>query len=166
MSEPPPLRMDNKSAIDLAYNPEHHARTKHIDRRHYFIRECVENGRLRVPFVATAENIADFFTKPLMGKDFFRMRDRVMNVPQSHTDSGPALLAKKLKRPRKHWSRTVFAHPLRRGGKSDAIAYLASMKADYDYTVLHGPDSAHEVGASHYLSRGPVWQQYIDEWRP
>ena len=35
MSEPPPLKMDNKSAIDLAYNPEHHARTKHIDRRHY-----------------------------------------------------------------------------------------------------------------------------------
>ena len=82
MSEPPPLKMDNRSAIDLAYNPEHHARTKHIDRRHYFIRECVEHGRLRVPFVATAENVADFFTKPLMGKDFFRMRDKVMNVPQ------------------------------------------------------------------------------------
>ena len=89
MSEPPPLWMDNKSAIDLAYNPEHHARTKHIDRRHYFIRECVENGRLRVPFVATAENIADFFTKPLMGMDFFRMRDRVMNVPQSSSSSSP-----------------------------------------------------------------------------
>ena len=89
MSEPPPLRMDNKSAIDLAYNPEHHARTKHIDRRHYFIRECVEQGRLRVPFVPTAENVADFFTKPLMGKDFFRMRDRVMNVPQSSSSSSP-----------------------------------------------------------------------------
>ena len=39
MSEPPPLKLDNKSAIDLAYNPdvtpEHHAQTKHIDRRHY-----------------------------------------------------------------------------------------------------------------------------------
>ena len=52
------LGMDNKSAIDLSYNPEHHARTKHIDRRHYFIRECVEEGRLRVPFVATADNMA------------------------------------------------------------------------------------------------------------
>ena len=90
MSEPPPLWMDNKSAIDLAYNPEHHARTKHIDRRHYFICECVEDCRLRVPFVATAENIADFFTKPLMGKDFFRMRDRVMNVPHSASSSPPS----------------------------------------------------------------------------
>ena len=88
-SEPPPLHMDNKSAIDLAYNPEHHARTKHIDRRHYFVRECVEQGRLRVPFVSTSDNIADFFTKPLMGKDFFRLRDIIMNVPHgsSHHSS-------------------------------------------------------------------------------
>ena len=35
MSKPPPLRLDNKSAIDLAYNPEHHSKTKHIERRHY-----------------------------------------------------------------------------------------------------------------------------------
>ena len=71
MSEPPPLKLDNKSAIDLAYNPEHYSKTKHTERRHYFIRECVENGKLRVPFVPTADNVADFFTKPLMGKHFF-----------------------------------------------------------------------------------------------
>ena len=87
VNEPPPLHLDNKSAIDLAYNPEHHARTKHIDRRHYFIRECVEDGKLRVPFVATADNVADFFTKPLMGKQFFQMRDRVMNVAHSDRSS-------------------------------------------------------------------------------
>ena len=70
MSKPPPLKLgvlDNKSAIDLAYNltttPEHHSKTKHIERRHYFIRECVENGKLRVAFVPTKDNVADFFTK-------------------------------------------------------------------------------------------------------
>eukprot|EP00965_Chrysotila_dentata_P066588 2205404-Pleurochrysis_carterae.AAC.1 len=31
-TEPTALSMDNKSAIDLAYNPEHHQRSKHIDR--------------------------------------------------------------------------------------------------------------------------------------
>eukprot|EP00965_Chrysotila_dentata_P138935 4594976-Pleurochrysis_carterae.AAC.1 len=40
--EPTPLSMDNKSAIDLAYNPEHHQRSKHIDRRHFFVRERME----------------------------------------------------------------------------------------------------------------------------
>ena len=33
-----------------------------------------------MPFVPTADNVADFFTKPLMGKHFFLMRDKVMNV--------------------------------------------------------------------------------------
>ena len=74
---------DNKGARDLAYNPEHDSRTKHIDRRHFFVRECVENLQLRVPFVRTVDNLADFFTKPLAKNDFFRMRDVLMNVPRA-----------------------------------------------------------------------------------
>ena len=59
------LYVDNKAAIDLAYNPEHHQRTKHINRRHFFIREKVEEHELVVPFVKTSDNYADFFTKAL-----------------------------------------------------------------------------------------------------
>ena len=80
-SAPTELAMDNQSAIAISYNPEMHSRTKHIDRRHFFIRECVENHSLRVPFVATADNMSDFFTKPLPPKTFFRMRNIIMNVP-------------------------------------------------------------------------------------
>eukprot|EP00965_Chrysotila_dentata_P219119 6190944-Pleurochrysis_carterae.AAC.1 len=72
--------MDNKSAIDLAYNPEHHQRSKHIDRRHFFVRERVETHDITVPFVASADNLADFFTKPLPPRVFFAMRDTIMNV--------------------------------------------------------------------------------------
>ena len=39
-----------------------------------------------MPFVATVDNLADFFTKPLKGKDFFRIRDIIMNVPQHARD--------------------------------------------------------------------------------
>ena len=79
------LFVDNTAAIDLAYNPEHHKRTKHIERRHYFVRECVENMQLVVPFVQSADNLADFFTKPLSSRQFFALRDRIMNV--QHADS-------------------------------------------------------------------------------
>ena len=48
-TEPIQLALDNKAAIDSAYNPENHSRTKHIDRRHYFVRELVEEGRIVVP---------------------------------------------------------------------------------------------------------------------
>ena len=75
------LYLDNKGAIDLAYNPEHHQRTKHIERRHFFVRECVENQTLVVPYVASADNLADFFTKPLAPAQFYALRDKIMNVP-------------------------------------------------------------------------------------
>ena len=77
-SGPIPLHVDNQAARNLAYNPEHHERTKHIDRRHFFIRELVEDGRIVVPFVRSADNIADFFTKPLPSKSFFKFRDIIM----------------------------------------------------------------------------------------
>ena len=38
------LNIDNKSAISLAKNPVHHDRSKHIDMRFHFIRECVQKG--------------------------------------------------------------------------------------------------------------------------
>ena len=79
--------MDNQSAIAISYNPELHSRTKHVDRRHFFIRECVENHLIRVPFVKTVDNLADFFTKPLPSKVFFAMRDQIMNVPSASESS-------------------------------------------------------------------------------
>jgi len=77
---PTTIYMDNKAAIDLAYNPEHHHRTKHITRRHFFIRELVEDQSITVPYIPSADNIADFFTKILSNKDFFRLRDIIMNI--------------------------------------------------------------------------------------
>ena len=79
--DPVDLSVDNKSAIEVAYNPEHHGRMKHVERRHFFVRECVENHQVRVPFVSTVDNLADFFTKPLPARVFFPMRDTIMNVP-------------------------------------------------------------------------------------
>ena len=79
--EPVSLGVDNTGARDLAYNPEHHQRTKHIERRHFFIRECVEDHRIVVPFVRSADNLADFFTKPLTTSTFFSLRNMIMGHP-------------------------------------------------------------------------------------
>ena len=65
--------------------PEHHQRTKHIERRHFYVREAVEKMEIRVPYVATCDNIADFFTKPLAPKQYFAMRNLIMNYTPSHT---------------------------------------------------------------------------------
>ena len=39
------LKVDNKSAIDLSKNPVHHDRSKHIDTKFHYIRECVDGRR-------------------------------------------------------------------------------------------------------------------------
>ena len=58
-SGPSPCATDNQGARDLAYNPEHHRRSKHIARRHFYIRDMVEAMELTVPFVRTDDSISD-----------------------------------------------------------------------------------------------------------
>ncbi len=53
---------------------------KHVDRRHFFVRETIERHLIRVPFVSTVDNLADFFTKALPARQFFPMRDAIMNL--------------------------------------------------------------------------------------
>ncbi|GJU56894.1 retrovirus-related pol polyprotein from transposon TNT 1-94 [Tanacetum coccineum] len=48
-----PLYCDKKSPIALCYNNIQHSRSKHIDIRHYFIREQVEKGVVKLYFVRT-----------------------------------------------------------------------------------------------------------------
>ncbi|GKB61779.1 hypothetical protein Tco_0917965, partial [Tanacetum coccineum] len=48
-----PLYCDNESTIALCFNNIRHSRSKHIDIRHYFIKEQVENGVVELYFVRT-----------------------------------------------------------------------------------------------------------------
>ena len=51
--------------MKLAENPEFHKRTKHIDIIYHFIRECINNNKLKVGYIPTKEQLADGFTKGL-----------------------------------------------------------------------------------------------------
>ena len=54
---------DNISSIMLANNPVYHARTKHIEVHHHFVREKVLAGEVDLVYVSTKEQVADVFTK-------------------------------------------------------------------------------------------------------
>lgn len=66
--------IDNKSAIDLTKNPVFHGRSKHIDVRYHFIRDCIERGEITVKHVCTTEQRADILTKAMARKKFEEMR--------------------------------------------------------------------------------------------
>nr|GEU33855.1 retrovirus-related Pol polyprotein from transposon TNT 1-94 [Tanacetum cinerariifolium] len=65
-----PLYCDNKSAIALCCNNVHHSRSKHINIRHHFIRQQVENRVVKLYFVATEFELADILTKALPRERF------------------------------------------------------------------------------------------------
>jgi hypothetical protein len=65
-----PLLCDNESAIKLTNNPVQHARTKHIDVRHHFIRDHQQKGNISIESMGTEYQLADIFTKPFDEKSF------------------------------------------------------------------------------------------------
>ena len=66
---------DNRATIKIAENATAMRRTKHIDIRHHFLREHVENGIIKIIPVSTTEQRADAMTKVLGKELFIHFRD-------------------------------------------------------------------------------------------
>ena len=76
------LLIDNRGVVDISHDPGAvHARSKHIHRRHFYVRELVQSGEFKTTFVHGDDNLADIFTKPLDTRKFLHLRARLMNLP-------------------------------------------------------------------------------------
>lgn len=73
----PVLKIDNKSAIDLCKNPVHHERSKHIETKFHYIRDCVEKKKIIVEQISTKDQLADTLTKPLGRILFQEQREKI-----------------------------------------------------------------------------------------
>jgi hypothetical protein len=65
---PSVMAEDNTGAIFLSKNHQVGSRTKHIDVRHHFIREKVDNGEIIVQYVNTCLNPSDLLSKNVSQK--------------------------------------------------------------------------------------------------
>jgi len=77
---PMPLKVknDNQSAIAICKNDVLHQRVRHIDIKHHFIRDKIDNKQLEVEWIPTTEQVADILTKPLKGGTFNKFRDQIV----------------------------------------------------------------------------------------
>lgn len=67
---------DNQSCIRMASTLEV-KRTKHIDIKYHFVRDCVANDMIRLSYVSTNDQEADMLTKALDSRMFCYFRDKL-----------------------------------------------------------------------------------------
>ena len=79
--EPTVIFEDNVAAEKLCKNNVHHSRTKHIDIKHHFIREIVEQKQIEIKHLASSEMLADLLTKALAFPTFSKLRQHIV-VPK------------------------------------------------------------------------------------
>jgi hypothetical protein len=71
------LKVDSKFALALARNPVYHERSKHIDLRFHFIRNCLADRTVSATYINTADQLADILTKALGRVKFQELRARI-----------------------------------------------------------------------------------------
>lgn len=78
------MYQDNTSAMLLEKNGTESSskRTRHINVRYYFIKDCIDKKHLTVKFCPTDDMIGDYPSKPLQGKKFRKHRKAMMNEEQ------------------------------------------------------------------------------------
>ena len=62
---PTVIKSDNEGSVILTHNPQFHAHTKHIEIRHHWVRDLVNDKILDVQGCRDPEQTADILTKPL-----------------------------------------------------------------------------------------------------
>ena len=75
--DPVDLFTDNQSALALSKNPVSHARAKHIDVRHHFVRDAIQDNVVWVQHIPTENIIADSLTKALGREKHWRCTTRM-----------------------------------------------------------------------------------------
>ncbi|GJZ50942.1 putative ribonuclease H-like domain-containing protein [Tanacetum coccineum] len=77
------IHIDNESTISVIKNPVAHSRTKHIEIRFHFIRDCYEKRLIEVIKIHTDSNVADLLTK---GFDVTRFNFLVVSIGMEEYD--------------------------------------------------------------------------------
>ena len=81
------LYQDNQSTILMLKNGRNSCtgNSRHVHIRYFFVKDRVEKGEVKVEYCPTLQMVADYFTKPLQGSLFNKLRDVIMGYKSIST---------------------------------------------------------------------------------
>ena len=76
------IYQDSRSAMFLEKNERKLSgkMTWHVNIQYYFVTNCIAMGEVDVKYCPTGDMIAEFYTKPLQGSDFYKFWDAILNT--------------------------------------------------------------------------------------
>ena len=76
------IYQDNKATISMISNENINDKSKHIKMRYYWLKEHVKSGEVSICYMDSGNMLADILTKPLQGKLFIYLRNKLLNKPR------------------------------------------------------------------------------------
>ena len=73
------INVDNQSAIKIASHDVFRDRSKHIEIKHQFLQQYINNKIITLNWVESQKQLADIFTKPLSSELFFLHRSKLIS---------------------------------------------------------------------------------------
>jgi hypothetical protein len=80
------INVDNQGAVFMANNRTTSQRTRHVDTRHHFVREYIEDGVVKVIYCNTNDNDADPYTKNVNEQTFLKNVEKYMWTGTCHQE--------------------------------------------------------------------------------
>ena len=84
---PTTLATDSTVTVDSISRESVSHQQRYVGIRMAIVRETVDRGAVRLTHVPSSENLADIFTKPLVGVSFLRLRERVLGCPKGGVET-------------------------------------------------------------------------------
>ena len=78
VDKPLVIKEDNQACIAFSKDPGEHKRTKHIDYRHFFVRDHVNDGEILLEPIDSENQLADIFTKSFEPRRFIFLRNHLV----------------------------------------------------------------------------------------
>ena len=71
------IKCDNTGAIAMSDHSTNHNRTKHIDIKHFYIRDIIKQYPIRIEYIPTKDQLADILTKATTTQVFKGLIDKL-----------------------------------------------------------------------------------------